>query len=158
MAQQPELIRRDLQRAATSNMCVDAPGETKRSHTVLPPAATQVASQVLEAVRRFILQLAKADITHSATIKADTARDLAEAALQGRYRIGDFISASRQLKGAMPPAAGSREELIAGFALMRKVWRCVHDQLGWTVLDIDTFGENRWLTPPEPASAWASEI
>ena len=24
---------------------------------------------------------------------------------------------------------------------MRKTWRCVHDQLGWPVIDIDTFGE-----------------
>ena len=129
---------------ATSNLCVDTPGETKRTHTVLPPAATQVASQVLEEVRRFILKLAKADVTHTATIKADTARDLAEEALQGRYRIGNFIAAARQLTGVMSPAAGSREELIAGFSLMRKVWRCVHDQLGWSVLDIDTFG--RWST------------
>lgn len=74
-------------------------------------------------------------------MKADTARDLAEAALQGKYRIAAFITAARQLKGPVPPAAGSREELMAGFALMRKTWRCVHDQLGWETLDIDTFDE-----------------
>ena len=30
---------------------------------------------------------------------------------------------------------------MAGFALMRKTWRCVHDQLGWPTMDIDTFDE-----------------
>ena len=89
-----------------------------------------------------------------ATIKADTARDLAEAALQGRYRIGEFIAAARQLEGVMPPPAGSREELVAGFALMRKTWRCVHDQLSWPVTDIDTFGE---MVDTKRAVASASE-
>ena len=88
-----------------------------------------------------MLQLAKADVTESATLKADTARDLAEAALQGKYRIAAFIAAARQLRGPSPPTAGSRDELLAGFALMRKTWRCVHDQLGLPTGDIDTFDE-----------------
>ena len=138
---QPEQVRQDIQRVATSNLAVDATGESKRTRTTVPPAATQVASRVLEAVRKFLLQLAKADVTESATMKADTARDLAEAALQGKYRIAAFITAARQLKGPVTPAAGSREELMAGFALMRKTWRCVHNQLGWETLDIDTFDE-----------------
>ena len=140
-ASQPEEVRWDLQRIAVSNHAVDATGEARRTRTTIPPSAMQVASRVLEAVRKFLLQLAKADVTDSATMKADTARDLAEAAMQGKYRIAAFITAARQLKGPHPPAAGSREELMAGFALMRKTWRCVHDQLGWTTLDIDTFDE-----------------
>ena len=140
-AAQPDEVRRDLQRVAVSNHAVDATGELRRTRTTIPPCAMQVASRVLEAVRKFLLQLVKADVTDSATMKADTARDLAEAAMQGKYRIAAFITAARQLKGPHPPAAGSREELMASFALMRKTWRCVHDQLGWTTLDIDTFDE-----------------
>ena len=47
---QPEVVRRDLQRIAVSNLAVDGTGESKRTRTTVPPSATQVANRVLEAV------------------------------------------------------------------------------------------------------------
>ena len=141
IASQPEAVRRDLQRVAMSNQCVDATGATDLTHTTLPAVAALVANRVVDEIRGFLLHQARVDITQSAVMPADTARDLAAAAALGRYRIADFIKAARALRQPRPPAVGTVEEVQLGFALMRKTWRCAHEKLGLPSGDLETFAE-----------------